>query len=143
MKRIAATDIREQHFLRTLTLLRIAAVLCIGSRLPNFREGVQSAKGAGGMGERAQRGGGGQKPPGIPGIRGVRAFGCAEPYNEPPQNKGCSSNPVLVPLAFKRVRARASSRSPNHVFSLRYTYIQSIALFTGYGRSLLYVRTYI
>lgn len=103
VKRIAA-DIREQHPPGSSTLLRIAAV-CIGSRLPNFREGVQRAKG--------RRGG--QKPPGIPRIRGVRAFECVEPYNEPPQNKGCSSNPVLVSLAFKRWRALL-----NHVFSLWY-----------------------
>lgn len=61
------------------TLLRIAAVdsgYLIFERAYSEREGREE---------------GSQKPPGIPGIRGVRVFGCVEPYNEPPQNKGCSS----------------------------------------------------
>lgn len=43
------------------------------------------------MSGREGKRGGGQEPPGKSRIKGVRPFGCAEPCNELPRNKGCSS----------------------------------------------------
>jgi len=57
--------------------------------MPNFWEYVRKT-------------GGGKEPPGIPGSREWRLFGCAEPCNEPPRNKGCSSPPC--PDGFRQCR---------------------------------------
>lgn len=109
------------------TLLRIAAVdsgYLIFERAYSEREGGEGGRE------------GSQKPPGIPGIRGVRVFGCVEPYNEPPQNKGCSST---LSLSLRPSRAQLARTLAVFVSRSSLWYgIQSMALFTGHE----YIRMY-